>query len=269
MVRAFAPLIVLLILLIGVSVCVDDLSPNSGDSTASPRWGSLSGRILYDGPPPERRLIPITKETNLLGTTIEANDLIVHPENRGLSNVVVFLYLNSSQSVDVHPRYDATADAEVELIAENGRFHPHVLLMRAGQIMVQKNKDEAGHNFNCQSANNPPCGNPYERSDETGVFGQRAIRFDRRETRPFLVHCSIHPWMRSVVLVQNHPYMAKTDENGRFRIEDLPVGVHTFRLWHERSGWLNTAQFRDCGKTIKDDWLLKSNPAKTTWGQPA
>lgn len=32
--------------------------------------------------------------------------------------------------------------------------------------------------------------------------------------------------------------MAKTDKDGRFAIENLPVGRHEFRLWHERAGSL-------------------------------
>ena len=38
--------------------------------------------------------------------------------------------------------------------------------------------------------------------------------------------------------MRSNPYMAKTDEDGRFRIKHLPVGRHTFLLWHERAGYL-------------------------------
>ena len=32
----------------------------------------------------------------------------------------------------------------------------------------------------------------------------------------------------------DHPYWAKTDENGKFKIEGLPAGKHVFLVWHER-----------------------------------
>lgn len=32
--------------------------------------------------------------------------------------------------------------------------------------------------------------------------------------------------------------MVKTDKDGRFRLENLPVGQHVFRVWHERLGYL-------------------------------
>jgi len=50
--------------------------------------------------------------------------------------------------------------------------------------------------------------------------------------------CNIHPWMRGYLLLRSNPYMAKTDTDGRFTIENLPVGRHVFRLWHERVGYL-------------------------------
>lgn len=36
--------------------------------------------------------------------------------------------------------------------------------------------------------------------------------------------------------------MAKTDHDGRFTIENLPVGRHVFRLWHERAGYLRNVK---------------------------
>ena len=48
--------------------------------------------------------------------------------------------------------------------------------------------------------------------------------------------------MRGYVLIRSNPYMAKTDRDGRFAIENLPVGQHTFRLWHERAGYLRNVR---------------------------
>ena len=48
--------------------------------------------------------------------------------------------------------------------------------------------------------------------------------------------------MTGWLLVRANPYMTVSDENGRFEIEKLPVGKHTFQLWHERIGWLREIQ---------------------------
>ena len=37
----------------------------------------------------------------------------------------------------------------------------------------------------------------------------------------------------------DHPYAALTDKDGKFQIDNLPVGEHNFRIWHERLGDIN------------------------------
>ena len=54
------------------------------------------------------------------------------------------------------------------------------------------------------------------------------------------VSCSIHPWMRGWLLVRDTPYMAVTDQDGRFEIKRLPVGQWEFAFWHERAQFLTT-----------------------------
>ena len=44
--------------------------------------------------------------------------------------------------------------------------------------------------------------------------------------------------MGAYILTLDHPFMAVTDESGRFSIPNLPVGKHEFVVWHERAGYL-------------------------------
>jgi hypothetical protein len=45
--------------------------------------------------------------------------------------------------------------------------------------------------------------------------------------------------------------MAKSDGDGRFTIENLPVGAHVFRLWHERAGYLRNVKSRSLATDSK------------------
>ncbi len=45
--------------------------------------------------------------------------------------------------------------------------------------------------------------------------------------------------MRECWLVIDHPYAARADKNGKFQIDNLLVGEHNFRIWHERFGDIN------------------------------
>jgi hypothetical protein len=42
-----------------------------------------------------------------------------------------------------------------------------------------------------------------------------------------------HPWMTAYILVTNHPYVATTDDNGRFVIDGVPAGTYPIKMWHE------------------------------------
>ena len=38
------------------------------------------------------------------------------------------------------------------------------------------------------------------------------------------VGCDIHPWMRGWIYVFDHPWLAVTGDQGRFRVRSVPVG---------------------------------------------
>lgn len=44
--------------------------------------------------------------------------------------------------------------------------------------------------------------------------------------------------MQAYVIIQDHPYMAVTDADGRFEIKNIPAGEWTFQFWHEKSGYI-------------------------------
>ena len=49
--------------------------------------------------------------------------------------------------------------------------------------------------------------------------------------------------MKGFILIKSHPYMAKTDANGKFVIKNIPAGEHVFQFWHEQIGYLKNVSF--------------------------
>jgi len=40
--------------------------------------------------------------------------------------------------------------------------------------------------------------------------------------------------MHCIVLVLENPYFAVTDEDGNYKISDVPPGTYKLKVWHER-----------------------------------
>lgn len=105
------------------------------------------------------------------------------------------------------------------------RFVPHVLAIRTGSLVDFPNNDPFFHNVFSLSRT---------RSFDLGRYARgrsRAVRFER----PGIVRvfCDIHSHMSAFILVFAHRYFAVTDEDGNYRLENVPPGTYTLAVWHE------------------------------------
>jgi hypothetical protein len=210
-------------------------SKTAGGSSApsSGGWGALTGRFVYDGPAPERKPVTITKDPEFCGKTPPlVEDVVVNPENGGIQNVVVMLYVKPRQKAPAaHPDYAAQLSEPVRLDNVNCRFEPHICVVRAGQKLIIGNKDEVGHNTKADLA-----GAPFNELIGAGNDVEKSINSAERAPAP--VGCNIHPWMSAYMVVAEHPYVAVTDQDGNFKIENLPTGEWTFQVWQEKAGYV-------------------------------
>lgn len=200
---------------------------------AAAEWGDLMGTLVYDGTPPKPAPINVTKDTEVCGKHNLVNEsLMVNPDNKGIADIMVYIYLAKGPKPEVHPDYQESANDEVRLDNLNCRYEPRVALLRTTQTLVIGNKDTIGHNTKIDTFANPPL-NPI-----IPAGAEITQKFPLPEKRPAQVGCNIHPWMTATLLVQDHPYMAVTDENGQFTIPNLPAGKWTFQFRHSAGGYI-------------------------------
>ena len=119
-------------------------------------WGDLGGRFVYDSEPPNAKAITVMKDKDALGKSIPDESLVVNKANRGLANVLIYLLPNEAGELLIHPSHEMSETTKVELSMHEGRFKPHVLLMRTTQTMVQKNRDPIGHFAHIHFRKNSP-----------------------------------------------------------------------------------------------------------------
>lgn len=197
-------------------------------------WGNLRGRFVFGGDPPQPVKLVVTKDLQVCGKGDLFNEsLVVHPENKGIRNVVVQLYLKrNDKRPPIHDSYAAAANSVVQLDNVLCRFDGHVVGVQTSQTLLIRNLDAVGHNTKIDALSNTAI-NPI-----LAANSQLEHQFTKPERAPVPVSCSIHPWMSGHLLVVDHPYFCITDENGEFEIANLPAGDWSFSAWHEKSRYI-------------------------------
>ncbi len=109
----------------------------------------------------------------------------------------------------------------------NETFAPHVLPITTGTTVDFPNGDRIYHNVFSLSKT---------ASFDLGRYAagrSKSVRFDR----PGIVRvfCEIHSHMSAFILVFSHPFYATTDDEGRYRIDNVPPGTYNVIAWNEGS----------------------------------
>ena len=197
-------------------------------------WGTVKGRFVFDGTLPERPKLVLNKDVEFCGKhEPRTEQLVVHPKDRGIANVVIWLDTKPGEKPAIHPSFEESESAKIKLMNKGCRFDPHVCVLRTGQTLLIENPDQVDHNTAAGLDRNQP----FNDLTPAGKSSERP-RFTQTEKLPSPVQCSIHPWMTGWLVVKDHPYVAVTDEHGRFEMKNLPSGELTIVVWHELPGFV-------------------------------
>ena len=202
---------------------------SSGDFGALEEVVRLAGNEL---PQPTR--VANTTDPKVCGQMQTLEDFLVSAETRGIRNVIVALK-------DV-PASKIPASRPRRLILDNRecKFVPHVSVLTVGSTIQSINSDPTLHNthfYGAISANIALAFKGVKRT--TGVAKPGMI----------IVKCDVHGWMQAFIRADSHPFHAVTDENGHFRIPNIPAGTYNLEIWHEKLGVLERTVDIDSTKT--------------------
>lgn len=189
---------------------------SSGANFAEAQDATLKMRFVYDGTPPNVPDIDPNKDKEFCGKHEIPNEkLIVNPENKGIQNVIVYVYTRSSGK-DL-PKTKSSPKT-LTLANDECRFEPHIVLARTGDTLKITNPDPIGHNANLNFIRNTAQNLMIPSGQE------KEIALRDAEPAPIPVDCNIHPWMRAYVVVLEHPFADVSDKDGNITIEGLPSG---------------------------------------------
>ncbi|HET9192642.1 MAG TPA: carboxypeptidase regulatory-like domain-containing protein [Vicinamibacterales bacterium] len=178
-------------------------------SPAQPRLGAIRGRVDV-----QRVVIPAERRPN-------PADLGTPPprEIPDLRRAVVYLETAPAAALESREPVRARMDQR------NETFLPHVLAIDQGTLVDFPNNDSTYHNVFSLSKT---------RKFDLGRYARgksKSVRFDRPGV--VRIFCDIHSHMSAFVLVFSHPYYAKAEVDGRYRIDNVPPGTYTVSAWHE------------------------------------
>src|SRR5207248_4991749 len=183
--------------------------------------GDITGSVSFSGAPPQRAKTPITIDQYICGKEKDAEDLVLGPKG-GVQHAVVWIE---------NPPAGAKWPAEVPKVEMDQKgcvFVPRVVVVPLGGTVDFLNSDRLLHNLHSLSKDNPS----FNRTQPRGRT--IPITFSKGEFVPII--CDLHSWMKSWVVVAEHPYYAVTDAAGAYRIAAVPPGKYRLRMWHEVLG---------------------------------
>lgn len=186
--------------------------------------------------------VKINKDVEKCGTEKKLEKVAVGPGG-GLMNAVVSL-------VDGNGAPTPKAMKKPVLDQKGCEFQPSVVAMMPGEIDIL-NSDGILHNIHTRaltSENKINKAQPKFKKVMTEKFPKPEI---------FPVQCDVHTWMQGWIAVMPTPYFGVTDDKGTTKIENVPAGKHTVKVWHPAAGELTKDVDVKAGQATKVAFELK------------
>jgi plastocyanin len=182
--------------------------------------GNIRGVVTMTGAVTAKK-VPVTIDQYVCGTEKMAEDLVVNAKG-GVKNAVV--WLKTPPPGAAWP----SAPVKVEMDQKGCVFVPRVLLVPVNGTVEFLNSDRLLHNLHSASNENPT----FNRTQPRG----RVIPVTFAKPEFVQVNCDLHSWMRSWVVVADHPFYALTNDAGEFVLPNIPPGKYTLQTWQEVLG---------------------------------
>ncbi|WP_254513823.1 hypothetical protein [Anatilimnocola floriformis] len=165
---------------------------------------------------------------------------------KGIANVVTWLYRAKDEAPPViHSDDQARQKLGVSLEFKDFTLQPRVTTLQKNQQLIVRNQDSVRHVLS---------GNLFANGKfdvMVPAAGGDSTEFRKHESRPMPLSDPMFPWIEGWIVITDHPFVAVSDKQGKMKIDNLPVGRHTFVFWHESVGFLKTLERDDKIETLK------------------
>ena len=213
-----------LIVLVLVLASVHSAAQSSYQTITVNDGGTITGSVKWTGPVPKIPAILINKDPEICdpqGQKKRDLERLVISSNGGVANTVVFLKdITKGKAMDLPEEHQF-------LNQKTCRYVPHILVVPDNGTVHLKSSDPILHTVHMSGASDYNLPFPFA--------NQTVSRTMNREGTVDLRCNAGHVWMNAEMLVVPHPYYAVTDEDGNFKLTNVPPGEYEIEAWHE--GW--------------------------------
>ncbi|MFN0054623.1 MAG: hypothetical protein ACKV0T_20825 [Planctomycetales bacterium] len=189
-----------------------------GGTQADTTTGSFSGVITVSGFVAGTPTTPATVN----GAPVDNESLQVDPVSTGVANVVVFVDGIIPSNIPAPPTTPV-----LSTIAE-GQVTPRICVVQVGQALQVTNNDAPTLTLRTI---------PQKNTATTTIIAPGkdvTINYLVSERIPVPVQADEQPRIKAYHVISDHPWVAVTDAKGTFKIQGLPPGTYTYRMWHEK-----------------------------------
>lgn len=208
--------------------------------------GTITGTVKYEGTPPKRARLEITKDISVCGGKPVYDPSLIVAKDGAIANVVVTLP-DIAKGEPFKPLKDVVFD---QIHCE---YTPHVAVFPAGSTLKIVNSDGILHSIHTESKINPVI-------DMAQPGFKKTITVTIKHPEIIKVNCDAHNWMQGWWYVVDNPYYSITGAEGHFTIKNVPPGTYVLKAWQEKLGTMTQKVTVKAGATTKVEFLMK--PAK-------
>ncbi len=189
--------------------------------------GSIEGFVNFKGDIPADERRPVTSDNEQCGETVAAEKFVISSAGGVRWAVAMLDDISSGKPLD--------RAADIMVDNRDCHFVPHVLVGPKGGNLKVSNSDPMLHNSHFFLMDGDKRRNVLNIAlpKQDQVVAKSKIL---RKAGLLSVRCDAHDFMQGYVWSLPHPYGAVTDVSGAFRLEDVPQGSYTLRVWHESLG---------------------------------
>jgi plastocyanin len=157
-------------------------------------------------------LFNITYAGNIVGKVTNGS--------KGIGNAVIYIASDGKSH--------SGSGKHAEMDQKHLSFIPHVLPILAGTTVDFLNSDDVLHNVFCSDA----CAENFN----LGSWPKGETRsYTFKNANCFAtILCNVHPEMEAFIIVVGTPYYALSSKNGSYKINNVPAGNYTLKVWSEK-----------------------------------